>query len=266
MGLSACGGYGSSGTETIRNDSTAVGSDRDVGTEAGALMGSYQATEGTLLGLVLAKKDGKRVFVADQQVVCFKAPCLPAHLAGTWAAVDGTLRLTENANKHVYEYTLAGSKLTLKDPSTHRAVGAMTRVQSWCGESAHCELQTVSQPMANGGASEVVCRADQTCGIATGEVGLGDECGELPVCRRAALPGRRLRSLGWGCENLERGPPARRPFRWVEQRRRMGPLARPASRRATSSRHIRLLDGSSCGADSLARFRTEYPYSLRATA
>jgi len=177
LGLSGCGAAMAPETETIDNSPSAVGSDPDVGTEASALMGSYQATEGTLLGLVLAKKDGKRVFVADQQVMCFKAPCMPAHLSGTWSANDGTLRLTENANKHVYEYALVGGTLALKDPTNHRQGGAMTKVQTWCGESSQCELQQVSQPQSSAGPSQVVCRADRTCGVTSlRAAGYGDSC------------------------------------------------------------------------------------------
>ncbi|HEY3450794.1 MAG TPA: hypothetical protein VGK67_30840 [Myxococcales bacterium] len=178
LSLVACGtGYDSGGTETIDNTPSAVGSDPEVGTEAAALMGSYQATEGTLLGLVLAKKDGNRVFVADQQVMCFKAPCMPVHLSGTWSALDGTLRLTESANKHLYEYTLGQGTLTLVDPTNHKKVGALGEVQTWCGESAHCDLQQVAQPRSNSGAGGVVCRADRTCGVRSGEAaGYGDSC------------------------------------------------------------------------------------------
>lgn len=185
LGLSACGEstYQSSGIETIDNSATSVGSDPDVGTEAEALLGSYKATDGTLLGLVLAKKDGNRVFAADQQVMCFKAPCMPAHLSGTWTALDGVLRLTENANKHVYEYVLQAGKLTLKDPASHRAVGAMGEVQTWCGESSQCGLQQVSQPQSNDGATRLVCRADQTCAATSGDAaGYGDACGEGVAC------------------------------------------------------------------------------------
>jgi len=173
--LVGCGGGFDSADEYINNAPSAVGaSDEDLG-EPGLLMGSYRASEGTLLGLVLSKQDGKRIFVADQQVWCFKAPCFPEHLKGTWTARDGKLFLTENANKHIYEYTLDAGTLTLFDPESHKRVGAMDEVRTWCGRSSDCELQQVSQPMiSNAG---VICQADQTCAAtSSGAAGLGDAC------------------------------------------------------------------------------------------
>lgn len=181
LGLSACqSGFGSSG-ETIDNSPVAVGSDTDELSPESQLLGSYKATDGTLLGIVLAKQDGNFVFAADQQVWCFKAPCLPVHLEGSWAVRSGKLHLTENANKHIYEYTLAGGVLTLADPTDHKRFGTLARVETWCGRSTDCSLQKIKQPMST--SNGVLCLADQTCGAYSGdEAGFGDSCANGASC------------------------------------------------------------------------------------
>jgi len=181
LGLAACsGGFGTSG-ETIDSGAEAVGSTADELSPDAQMLGSYKATDGTLLGLVLTKRDGNNVFVADQQVWCFKAPCFPIHLEGSWAVRSGSLHLTENANKHVFEYTLAEGVLTLADPTDHKRLGTLAKVATWCGESSHCSLQKVAQPMSSAGG--VICQADQTCGASAGDAaGLGDSCEDGVTC------------------------------------------------------------------------------------
>ena len=149
------------------------------------LMGSYQATQGTLLGLVLAKDGNKRVFAADQQVWCIKAPCYPIHLTGTWSVRLGKLYLTENGNKHIYKYDLSGDVLTLSDPASGQVTGTLQTVDTWCGTTADCDLQQWIHPMCVGGP---VCTAGQRCGWSCGAMplpgGYGDDCSAGQACFR----------------------------------------------------------------------------------
>lgn len=172
ISLSACG----AGSVT---EEASLATDGDELSQTAQLLGSYKAIDGTLLGLVLAKQDGKKVFVADQQVWCFKAPCYPVHMSGTWSIRLGKIYLTEGDEKTVYAYAIGTGTLTLSDRTTGDHVGTLEKVDTWCGQTADCGLQTWSHPKCLGGA---VCSVDQrctwSCGSAPFPGGYGDDCAE----------------------------------------------------------------------------------------
>ena len=171
VNLSACG----SGSVV---DEEALATDGDELSQTAQLLGSYKAIDGTLLGLVLAKDGSKKVFVAEQQVWCCKAPCYPIHMSGTWSIRLGNLYLTEDGNKIVYAYTIGTGTLALADRYTKDPVGTLEKVETFCAQSADCGLQQWSHGKCLGGA---VCSASQRCVWECGSElpeGYGDTCAE----------------------------------------------------------------------------------------
>ena len=171
---------GCGGGEVIGND---MGTDADDLTAPQKVLGSWKATDGTLLGLTLAKEGTAKKFVGEQQVWCLRAPCHPVHLSGTWTAAGDRVTLTENGNKHSYRFAIAGDVMTLKDYTTRQAVGHLSKASTWCAQTADCELQQWLHPMCMGGA---ICTASQVCGWYCGGQphpgGYGDACGNAVGC------------------------------------------------------------------------------------
>jgi len=172
LALVGCGGG-----EVIDGAPATMDNDVDDLTAPQKVLGSWKATDGTLLGVTLAKVGTAKKFVGEQQVWCVRAPCHPVHLAGTWTAAGQRLTLTESGNKHSYEFAIAGDVMTLNDFQSHQLVGHLTRVLTFCAQTADCELQQWIHPMCMGGP---VCTAGQTCGWHCGTIpypgGYGDTC------------------------------------------------------------------------------------------
>jgi hypothetical protein len=172
------------GAAEVAESDLDVGADTDDLTAPQKVLGSWKATDGTLLGLTLAKVGTAKKFVGEQQVWCFRAPCHPVHLSGTWTAAGKRVTLTESGNKHSYEFSIAGEVMTLKEyKAPHQLVGHLTKVATWCAQTADCGLQQWPHPMCMGGP---VCTAAQACGWHCGGIpfpgGYGDECGNGVGC------------------------------------------------------------------------------------
>ncbi len=163
--------------------SSEIDSEEDELSASSALMGAWKAEEGTLLGIVFAKDGIKRVFSAEQQVWCFKAPCHAVTLEGTWTVRLGKLYLTEGGNKVKYGYSVSNGVLSLTDPDQNgRPVGRLVKQTTWCARSSDCALQQWTHASCTGNA---VCTAEQTCGCSCGaplSAGFGDACSDGAKC------------------------------------------------------------------------------------
>jgi hypothetical protein len=165
--------------DVVSTETTGASQSEELTVSQQQLLGSWKATDGSLMAIVLSTSNGQKVFTGQQFVLCFSGPCNPLHLEGTWSVSGNKLTLKETDNTLAYTFDVSNGTLALSESATSGTVGHLAKVGTWCGKSSDCSLQSYIHPACAPAAD--VCQADQTCGTVCGSpratAGFGDVCG-----------------------------------------------------------------------------------------